>query len=149
MSEAFIGEIRAFPHTFATQDWLECNGQMVAVQQYQALYAVIGQTYGGSGNTTFALPNLAGCAAVGMGQGPSLSAYTLGRPPAGATAVTLTPAELPNHRHTLTAKLGPDASPGQVKRIRTEGAYAYVTKPIDFEQMFELLDEILVASAVD
>ncbi len=112
MSEAFIGEIRAFPYTYAPEGWLECNGQILAMQQYQALAAVLGQTYGGSGNT-FALPNLAGCAAVGMGQGPGLSAYTLGQPPAGAAAVTLTPAELPNHRHTLTAKLAPDTTPGQ------------------------------------
>jgi microcystin-dependent protein len=117
MSEAFIGEIRVFPYTYAPQDWLECNGQMVAVQQYQALYAVIGHTYGGSGNSTFALPNLAGCAPVGMGQAPGLSAYTLGQPPAGAAAVTLTPAELPSHWHTLTAKYSPDTSPGQVSYL--------------------------------
>ena len=116
MSDAFIGEIRVFPYTFAPEGWLECHGQTLPVQQYQALAAVLGQTYGGSGNT-FALPNLAGCAAVGMGQGPGLSVYTLGQPTAGEAGVTLTSAQLPNHRHTLTAKLGPDASPGQVNYL--------------------------------
>jgi len=116
MSEAFVGEIRLFPYTFAPQDWLECNGQILAVQQYQALFAVLGQTYGGSGSQ-FALPNLQGCAAVGMGQGSGLSAYTLGQPAAGAAAVSLTSADLPSHTHTVTAKYGPDTSPGQINYL--------------------------------
>lgn len=110
MSEYYIGEIRLFPYTFAPQDWLECNGQVLPVAQYQVLFAVIGNQYGGTYPTTFALPDLRGQAPAGKGTGPNLSTYQLGESK-GAATVALTVSQTPSHQHTLNAKLGDTSKP--------------------------------------
>jgi len=99
--DAFVGEIRAFTYSFVPQGWLACNGQPVPVMQFQQLYAIIGDTYGGN-TQAFNLPNLNGAAIVGAGNGPGLSPWTLGQTD-GAESVALTSeAQLPPHSHTLT-----------------------------------------------
>jgi len=108
MSEYYIGEIRLFPYTYAPEDWMECNGQILPIGQYQALFAVIGNQYGGSYPNTFALPDLRGNAPVGMGTGPGLSTYQIGKTQ-GVTTVSLTLLQMPAHQHALFVKLG-DAS---------------------------------------
>jgi len=105
MSEYYIGEIRVFPYGYAPQDWLECDGRILQITQYQALFAVIGNQYGGSYPSTFALPDLRGNAPVGAGTGPGLSPYQLGKKQ-GAKTVTLTLDQIPTHQHSLFAKLG-------------------------------------------
>lgn len=101
MAEAMIGEIRAFPFSYAPYGWLDCNGQLLLVQQYPALYATIGIAYGGNGQTNFNVPNLQGRTAGGAGQSPGLSYYTLGQA-LGYEGVQLTSsAQLPLHNHTL------------------------------------------------
>jgi len=112
MADPYIGEIRIFPYTYAPEGWLECNGQLLQSQQYQALYAVISNQYGGTTPATFALPNLTGNAPIGMGQGMGLSAYTLGEQVGGA-AVTLEPNQLPAHTHPFAATLVDDTTPTQ------------------------------------
>lgn len=102
MSEPFIAEVRIFPYNFAPRGWAFCNGQILSIAQNTALFSLIGTTYGGNGQTTFALPNLQGRTPVGVGQGPGLSSYTQGEE-GGLEAVTLTPQELPVHTHTLNA----------------------------------------------
>jgi microcystin-dependent protein len=67
MEDAFIGTIMAVAYDYAPYGWLPCNGQLLAVQQYQALYALLGNTYGGVANQTFALPDLRGYAVIGAG----------------------------------------------------------------------------------
>lgn len=99
MSEPFIGEIRMFPYTFAPLNWANCFGQTVPVNQYQALYAIIGNTFGGTLNQTIGLPNLQGNIPVGVGQGPNLSNYSWGSKGGGAS-VTLTSAQMPSHNHS-------------------------------------------------
>jgi microcystin-dependent protein len=94
----FLGEISIFAFGFAPRGWAFCNGQLLAIAQNQALFALLGTTYGGNGQTTFALPNLQGRAAVSQGQGPGLSPYTLGQT-GGETAHTLTSQEMPSHTH--------------------------------------------------
>ncbi len=98
MADPFVGEIRLFPYTYAPIDWLECNGQILDVRQYVALYSIIGNTFGGTGPTTFALPNLQGSAVAGVGQGTGLSNYVWGKS-YGATTVTLDPAGMAVHNH--------------------------------------------------
>src|SRR6202043_3373119 len=84
---------------FAPQNWAFCNGQSLPISQYDALFNLIGTTYGGDGVTTFNLPNLQG--RVPMHQGTGQFATTLGQAQ-GTTQVTLTPATMPAHTHTIT-----------------------------------------------
>jgi microcystin-dependent protein len=102
MSEPFIGEITLSAGNFAPKGWAFCQGQLLAIQQYSALFSILGTTYGGDGVTTFALPDLRGRAPLGFGQGPGLSSYVLGQA-SGAQAVTLNVNQLPAHTHALMA----------------------------------------------
>lgn len=99
MSDPFIAEIRIFPYNFAPRSWAFCNGQLISIAQNTALFALVGTTFGGNGQTTFGLPNLQGRAPLGPGQGPGLSNYVLGET-AGVPTVTLVSTQLPQHSHT-------------------------------------------------
>jgi len=98
VSEPFLAEIRLFPYNFAPRGWALCQGQLMAISQNTALFALLGTTYGGNGISTFALPDLRGRAAVHVGQGPGLSPYDLGQV-GGNETVTLTAAQLAPHAH--------------------------------------------------
>lgn len=97
MSEPFLGEIRLFSGNFAPRGWALCNGQIMAINQNQALFSLLGTTYGGNGVTTFALPNLCGRAPVHAG-----GAITLGES-SGEEVHTLTQQEIPAHTHRVVA----------------------------------------------
>ena len=99
MSEPFIGSIILFGGNFAPRNWAFCNGQLLAISQNTALFSLLGTTYGGNGQTTFALPDLRGRAPIHFGQGPGLTNYDLGQV-GGEETVTLTQAQLPPHTHT-------------------------------------------------
>lgn len=100
MSEPFIAEIRIFAGNFAPRGWAFCEGQLLPIAQNTALFSLIGTTYGGDGRTTTALPNLAGRAPMHPGRGPGLTDRRLGQR-GGTETVTLSEAQMPNHRHTL------------------------------------------------
>ena len=104
--EGTIGEVRMFAATFNPRFWAYCNGQLLAIAQNQALFSILGTTYGGNGQTTFALPNMQSRVAVGTGNGPGLSAYQLGQL-SGTENNTLAAANLPSHTHAIagTAKM--------------------------------------------
>jgi microcystin-dependent protein len=102
MSDFFLGEIRMFGGNYAPSQWAFCNGQTMNISQYQALFALIGTTFGGNGVQTFALPNLQGRLAVGQGQGLGLTNRLLGQS-GGEENVTLLTTNLPQHIHTLNA----------------------------------------------
>jgi microcystin-dependent protein len=95
MAEPFLSEIRIFSFNFAPNGWALCNGQFMPINQNQALFALLGTTYGGNGQTTFALPNLQGIVPIHGGNG-----HTLGES-AGSTAVTITLQTMAEHLHTL------------------------------------------------
>jgi len=99
MAEPFLSEIRIFSFNYPPKGWAFCNGQFLPINQNQALFALLGTTYGGNGQTTFALPNLRGRAQVHMGDG-----HTLGEA-AGASAVTINMSSMPTHTHFLTANM--------------------------------------------
>lgn len=101
MSDQYVGEIRMFGGDFAPEGWLLCNGAQVPVATYEALYALIGTTYGGSG-PSFALPDLRGRVPISHGQAPGLTSYPLGAS-GGAEQVALTVAEYPAHTHVAQA----------------------------------------------
>lgn len=104
--DPFIGEIRLLGFNFAPRDWMACNGQLLAIQSNTALFSILGVTYGGNGTTTFALPNLNGYTPIGAGQGPGLADYALGEV-GGSASVTLQPAEMPSHSHSIGAVADP------------------------------------------
>ncbi len=101
MSEAFIGEVRLVGFDFAPRGWALCNGQSLPIAQNQALFSLLGTTYGGNGTTTFNLPDLRGRAAM------SFSAANPQGANIGEEAHTLTVAEIPQHTHTLQANATP------------------------------------------
>lgn len=102
MSEQFTGEIRMFGGNFAPRNWAFCNGQLISIAENNALYALIGTTYGGDGQTTFGLPNLQGRLPLNQGNGSGLTPRTLGEI-AGTEDVTLLQTQLPNHNHAANA----------------------------------------------
>jgi microcystin-dependent protein len=102
MSEPFLGQIQAFGFNFAPRGWAMCQGQILSIAQNTALFSLLGTTYGGNGQTTFALPDLRGRSMIGIGQGPGLSPITLGEQ-SGTENVTLTTNNLPAHIHSATA----------------------------------------------
>ncbi len=111
MSQPFIGEVRMFGGNFAPRGWAFCNGQLLSIAQNNALFALIGTTYGGDGQTTFALPNLRSRVPMHMGNGAGTTA-TIGEM-GGVESVTLTTNQIPNHTHTLQASTatGTSAAP--------------------------------------
>jgi microcystin-dependent protein len=100
MSTPYIGEIRLFAGTFAPLGWALCQGQLLPIAENDALFALIGTTYGGDGQNTFALPDLRGRVPIHQGQGPGLSPYVIGRA-AGSEDSTLALQHMPAHRHPL------------------------------------------------
>ena len=99
MSEPFLGEIKIFSFVFAPKGWAQCNGQFLPINQNQGLFSLLGTTYGGNGQTTFALPDLRGKAPNHFG-----NSFTLGEQ-GGEMAHTLTMSEMPTHTHTLSAQM--------------------------------------------
>lgn len=102
MSQPFVGEIRMFAGNFAPAGWAFCDGSLLSIAQNEVLFVLIGTTYGGDGQTTFALPDLRGRVPLHMGQGPGLSPRVQGQQ-GGAEQVTLTPGQMPAHNHVLQA----------------------------------------------
>jgi microcystin-dependent protein len=113
MVTPYIGEIRLFGFGRIPIDWAACNGQLLRIAEYEALFTLIGTTYGGDGITTFGLPDLRGRVPLSLGQGPGLSNYVLGQR-AGQEQVTLVSTQIPSHSHSLmaTANPGTTAVPG-------------------------------------
>lgn len=99
--EGTIGEIRMFAATFAPRNWAYCDGQLQAIQQNQALFSILGTTFGGNGQTTFALPDMRGRVPVGTGVGPGLFSYQLGEK-TGTESTTLIASNIPSHTHVIS-----------------------------------------------
>lgn len=100
MADAYLGEIRVFGGNYAPQDWLVCNGALLKISAYNALFSLIGTTYGGDGVNTFGIPDLRGRLAIGMGQGTNLTNRPLGSV-TGAETVTIDASTMPTHTHTV------------------------------------------------
>jgi microcystin-dependent protein len=98
MSQPFLGQLLLVPYNFAPRGWAFCSGQILPIAQNTALFSLLGTTYGGNGQTTFALPDLRGRTALSSGQGPGLSSYDLGQV-GGSESVTITVNQLPPHNH--------------------------------------------------
>jgi microcystin-dependent protein len=116
MEEPFIGEIALFAGNFAPMGWAFCDGSLLPINQYQALFSLLGTTYGGDGRNNFALPDLRGRAPISFRQGPGLSNYTLGQK-GGSESTTLTLAQMPAHNHLLNASTLAADQPGPAGNV--------------------------------
>ena len=99
-TEPFIGEIKLLGFYFAPKSYMLCAGQILSIASNTALFSLLGTTYGGNGQTTFALPDLRGRMAIGQGNGPGLPSHTIGEL-SGTTSVTLLTSNMPAHTHTM------------------------------------------------
>jgi microcystin-dependent protein len=136
MSQPYVGQIFMFAGNFAPAGWMACNGQIIPISENDVLFQLIGTTYGGDGESTFALPNLQGRIPIHMGQGAGLSSYQIGQT-GGAESVTLTTQQIPSHNHMAQTSTvgGTSASPQSGSILADEvtqgapsggNAYAYV-----------------------
>jgi microcystin-dependent protein len=102
MADVFIGTLMLVPYKFAPNGWAFCQGQLLLIQQYSALFSLIGSTYGGDGRTNFALPNLPGRLLVGSGNPSGMDEYKLGVA-GGSPTETLVSNAVPQHTHVVAA----------------------------------------------
>lgn len=106
MTQSYVGEIRLGAWNFAPAGWAFCHGQLLSIAEHETLFQLIGTTYGGDGQATFAVPDLRGRVPVHMGTGPDGTPHQIGEM-AGVEQVTLTQQQIPSHSHTLVASDGP------------------------------------------
>ena len=124
MGQPFIGEIRMFGGSFAPAGWAMCQGQTMPISQNETLFNLIGTTYGGDGQSTFDLPNLAGRVPIHAGTNAGIT-YTIGES-AGVESVTLTTQQMPSHNHAFLASLdnatdspaGPGVLPANSQQVK-------------------------------
>jgi microcystin-dependent protein len=109
MAEPFLGSIVLFAGNFAPSGWAMCNGQILPISQNSALFSILGTTYGGNGQTTFALPDFRSRVPVGFGQGVGLSSYSEGQT-GGVESITLTSNQIPVHQHLQPASNGDEGT---------------------------------------
>jgi microcystin-dependent protein len=125
--QPFVGEIRMFGGSFAPAGWAFCEGQTLPISENEVLFQLIGTTYGGDGEETFQLPNLASRVPIHMGTGPGGTTYQLAEM-SGTEQETLTTQQMPNHTHPLTASTGPgtDTVPTNNLLAQSGGAFVYI-----------------------
>ena len=140
MADPFVAEVRIFGFNFAPKGWATCDGQLLPISQNTALFSLLGTVYGGDGKSTFALPNLQGCAPMHPGQGPGLALHDLGET-GGSEAVTLLTSEIPLHNHGVSGNntLGDSPVPGNNTPARFTGAYQTTTNASLTAMAFEAL----------
>ena len=123
--EPFLGEIRLVPYNFAPHGWAFCAGQVLPINQNQALFSLLGTTYGGDGKTTFALPDLRGRVPIGAGQAATGTEYDLGST-GGEEWTKLTVAQLPAHSHRVRASTADSTTSNPSNNLPAAGG-AYTT----------------------
>jgi microcystin-dependent protein len=125
----YLGEIRIFAGNFAPNGWAKCEGQILSIAQNQALFAILGTTYGGNGTTTFALPDLRGRLPMGQGNGPSLTSTVVGDQQ-GTENTTLLQNNLPPHNHLMQVYNGS----GSLDSLTTSTAYLSLVQNPDLSR---------------
>src|SRR5690242_15737524 len=106
MAQPYVGEIRMFAGNFNPNGWMFCEGQLLPISENETLFQLIGTTYGGDGESTFALPDLRGRVPIHQGTGPDGTTYQMAET-GGVETVTLTVGQIPNHSHPFLATTNP------------------------------------------
>lgn len=132
--EGYLAEIRMFAGNFAPRGWMLCQGQLLSIAQWTAVFALVGTTYGGNGQTTFGVPDFRGRMALGTGQGPGQPSIDLGEM-AGVNNPTLNSTNLPQHNHaiagTVNQKAVTDGTLGSDANSRYIGPGSFYASPSD------------------
>jgi microcystin-dependent protein len=130
MSTPYLGQLKIVAFGFAPKGWAMCNGQLLPINQNQALFSLLGTTYGGNGTTTFALPNLQGRAPIHAGNLQPSGSYQIGDA-AGETAHTLIQPEMPAHTHELVtvSAAATAGGPGPIAKFAGATTMPYRTAP--------------------
>jgi microcystin-dependent protein len=128
MAQPYVGEIRMFAGNFNPNGWAFCNGQLMPISENETLFQLIGTTYGGDGESTFALPNLQSRLPMHMGTGPDGTTYQLGEM-AGVEEVTLTTQQIPVHNHVMMASGNPGQQADPVGNVLASQSPVLVYKP--------------------
>ena len=132
MAQPYIGEIRMFAGNFAPAGWMFCDGTQLAISENDALFTLLGTTYGGDGQETFNLPDLRGRVPIHQGAAPGGSTYTIGQT-GGSESVTLTTQKIPAHNHNLlaTTAVGTQVNPGGNLLANSQGPQPYIQESPD------------------
>ena len=133
MGQPYVGEIRMFAGNFAPNGWMFCEGQTLPISENEVLFQLIGTTYGGDGEETFNLPNLASRVPIHMGTGPDGTTYQIGEM-AGTEQETLTVQQIPNHTHPLTGSTDTaqdTTATGKVVAQTSGSAFIYIQDQTD------------------
>jgi microcystin-dependent protein len=135
MSDQYLGEIRPTAFNYAPMGWALCQGQILPISTYSALFSLLGTNFGGDGRTTFGLPDLRGRVGIGVGNGIGLSSYETGQI-GGSENVTLTSVQMPVHTHLPNATSNPGGNPspeGSIWSQENDGQgtsyYGYAAPP--------------------
>ncbi|HTW71897.1 MAG TPA: tail fiber protein [Acetobacteraceae bacterium] len=120
MSDHYLGQITLFGCNFAPYGWALCQGQLLPISQYAALFSLLGTQFGGNGTSNFQLPDLRSRVAVGAGNGPGLSSYVVGES-GGVENVTLLTTNLPSHNHSFPAYTTAGATPNPSNALPAQG----------------------------
>jgi microcystin-dependent protein len=121
MAQPYVGEIRMFAGNFAPAGWMFCEGQLLPISENETLFQLIGTTYGGDGQSTFALPDLRGRIPIHQGNGFILAET------GGAESITLTVNQIPSHTHPLLCSTSPASSPSPTNNVAAVTQAATIT----------------------
>jgi microcystin-dependent protein len=110
MSTPFVGEIRMFGFSRTPSGWQACDGSLLPISEYEVLFTLLGTTYGGDGQNTFAVPDMRGRLPIHQGRGPGLSNYVIGQV-SGSESVTLNTNQMPSHSHVMVATTAAASAP--------------------------------------
>jgi microcystin-dependent protein len=144
MAEPYIGEIRMFGGNFPPAGWMFCDGAQLPIAENDALFNLIGTTYGGDGQETFNLPDLRGRVPIHQGTNPATgSTFQLGEP-GGVETVTLTTQQIPSHNHALlaTTAIGTQANPGGNLLANSQGPQPYIQENPDNSLSAQMLTPV-------
>lgn len=135
MGEPYVGEIRMFAGNFAPSGWAFCEGAPMPISENEVLFQLIGTTYGGDGEETFNLPNLASRVPIHMGTGPDGNTYQIGEE-GGVESVTLSTNQIPIHTHAVLASGNAGSSPQPQNNVTAQNASVTIYRAQDANQNF-------------
>ena len=135
MAQPYVGELRIFAGSFAPAGWMTCDGQLLPISEYETLFNLIGTTYGGDGQSTFALPNLQSRVPIHWGSNGTTS-YVLADN-GGVESVTLTTQQMPAHNHAFLVSSDSGGQTDPTNKVLGSGAGALIFRPIVANQPFD------------